>query len=194
MLFQGQEFAASSPFLYFADHKPELAELVREGRSQFLRQFRSLASEEMQALLRIPDIPRTFESSKLDFSQRQRHRAVYQLHRDLLRLRREDDVISGRGREGLDGAVLGNGAFILRYFARTAADRLIAVNFGTDLHLDPAPEPLLAPPAGHHWETILSTENPIYGGHGIAPLDTEENWRIPGNATTVLAALPGAAD
>ena len=33
MLFQGQEFAASSPFLYFADHKPELARLVaRAGR------------------------------------------------------------------------------------------------------------------------------------------------------------------
>ena len=32
MLFQGQEFAASSPFLYFADHNPELAKLVAQGR------------------------------------------------------------------------------------------------------------------------------------------------------------------
>ena len=39
MLFQGQEFAASSPFLFFADHVPELAALVREGRSTFLHQF-----------------------------------------------------------------------------------------------------------------------------------------------------------
>ena len=41
MLFQGQEFGARSPFLYFADHKPELAKLVRDGRLEFLAQFPS---------------------------------------------------------------------------------------------------------------------------------------------------------
>ena len=39
MLFQGQEFSASTPFLYFADHKPDLAKLVRQGRCEFLSQF-----------------------------------------------------------------------------------------------------------------------------------------------------------
>ena len=35
MLFQGEEFAASAPFLYFADHKPELAEAVaKHGRPE----------------------------------------------------------------------------------------------------------------------------------------------------------------
>ncbi|MBE2283865.1 MAG: malto-oligosyltrehalose trehalohydrolase [Prosthecobacter sp.] len=41
MLFQGQEFASSSPFLYFADHNPELAALVAQGRAKFLEQFPS---------------------------------------------------------------------------------------------------------------------------------------------------------
>ena len=36
MLFQGQEFAASSPFLFFADHKEELAKLIGKGRAKFL--------------------------------------------------------------------------------------------------------------------------------------------------------------
>src|SRR5690606_38790927 len=40
MLFQGQEYAASSPFFYFADHNPELARLVAKGRAEFLAQFR----------------------------------------------------------------------------------------------------------------------------------------------------------
>jgi maltooligosyltrehalose trehalohydrolase len=44
MLFQGQEFAASSPFLYFADLLPEPAHKVRRGRAEFLAQFRSLAT------------------------------------------------------------------------------------------------------------------------------------------------------
>src|SRR5207249_11014894 len=43
MLFQGQEFAASAPFLCFADQRPELATLVRSGRRDFLKQFWSLA-------------------------------------------------------------------------------------------------------------------------------------------------------
>ena len=42
-LVQGQEFAASSPFLFFADHKPELAKLVKKGRREFLAQWRGLA-------------------------------------------------------------------------------------------------------------------------------------------------------
>lgn len=51
MLFQGQEFAATSPFFYFADHKDEIAHLVAQGRSDFLAQFRALATPEMQARL-----------------------------------------------------------------------------------------------------------------------------------------------
>jgi hypothetical protein len=46
MLFQGQEFSSSMPFLYFADHNPDLAKLVRSGRAQFLSQFASLSSAE----------------------------------------------------------------------------------------------------------------------------------------------------
>ena len=39
MLFQGEEFAASSPFFYFADFPCELARLTRQGRAEFLSQF-----------------------------------------------------------------------------------------------------------------------------------------------------------
>ena len=52
MLFQGQEFAASSPFLFFADHDAELAQLVRKGRAKFLQQFPSIALPEMQSAAR----------------------------------------------------------------------------------------------------------------------------------------------
>ena len=49
MLFQGQEFAASSPFLYFADHHGALADQVRKGRAEFLAQFPSIATAEVDA-------------------------------------------------------------------------------------------------------------------------------------------------
>src|SRR5436305_10612468 len=73
MLFQGQEFAASSPFFFFADHTKELAELVRRGRIDFLKQFRSVGDPDIQKGIPDPHDPRTFARCKLDLSERQAH-------------------------------------------------------------------------------------------------------------------------
>ena len=61
MLFQGQEFWASTPFLYFADHRPELAKLVREGRHKYMANFPSLATASGQKQLVDPEAVETFE-------------------------------------------------------------------------------------------------------------------------------------
>ena len=45
MLFQGQEFAASSPFHYFADQNAELARLISAGRAREMSQFPSVAQQ-----------------------------------------------------------------------------------------------------------------------------------------------------
>ncbi|HEY7180258.1 MAG TPA: malto-oligosyltrehalose trehalohydrolase [Blastocatellia bacterium] len=192
LLFQGQEFAASSPFLFFADHGGELAPLVRDGRADFLAQFPGLATPEARAMLDDPGDERTFEKSKLDLSERGRHSAIYEMHRDLLRLRREDSVFGDQGGRagGLDGAVLGGEAFVLRFFGEDNDDRLLLVNLGLDLRLTPAPEPLLAPPEGMEWRLLWSSEDPRYGGLGTPPLDTEKNWLLPGQAAMALAPAP----
>lgn len=57
MLFQGQEFAASSPFCFFADSTGELARLTCQGRAAFLAQFPNLAHPDMQARLPNPTDP-----------------------------------------------------------------------------------------------------------------------------------------
>jgi maltooligosyltrehalose trehalohydrolase len=119
MLFQGQEFSSSSPFYYFADHKPALAILVAQGRGRFLAQFRSLATSEMLPCLIDPANPTTFERCKLDFSERQRNRCIYDLHKDLLRLRRQDPVFSAQIPRGVDGAVLTEECLLLRFFSET---------------------------------------------------------------------------
>jgi len=188
MLFQGQEFASSSPFYYFADHKPDLARLVRAGRAKFMAQFRSLATSQMQPYMVDPGSPSTFELCKLDFSERDRNRRYYDLHRDLLRLRREDPVFIAQMPGGVDGAVLAAECLMLRFFGEAGDDRLLLVNFGLDLHLDPAPEPLLAPPNGMMWQTLWSSEDPRYGGAGTPRLDSKDNWRIPGHAAVALRA------
>jgi maltooligosyltrehalose trehalohydrolase len=186
MLFMGQEFASSAPFLYFADHETELASKVLRGRAEFLAQFRSVSARETRDHLPDPGDASTFERCKLDFKERETHREVYELHRDLLRLRREDAVFSAQEPRALDGAVLGADAFVLRLFGRDGDDRLLLVNLGGDLNLNPAPEPLLAPPLGKVWATLWASEDYRYGGTGTPPLETKDNWRLPGRATVAL--------
>jgi len=193
MLFQGQEFAASAPFLYFADHVPELAAQVRAGRAAFMRQCPSVATPEIQSLLADPSDPETFARSKLDLAERERHAEVYALHRDLLRLRREDAAFRAQRPGAVDGAVLGAEAFVLRWFAEDGDDRLLVVNLGRSLRLAPGPEPLLAPPEGRRWSTLWSSEHPRYGGAGALPVESEEEgWRLPGHCAVALA--PRRAD
>ena len=131
MLFMGQEFAASSPFLYFADHDLGLAELVHKGRQEFLAQFRSLASPEVQDALPRPDDPSTFEQCKLDFTERQSHAGIYEMHRDLLEAtpRRNPD------KEKLDatGAVLdGRDQDLLQWITDSQVCALCADNYAVE--------------------------------------------------------------
>lgn len=188
MLFQGQEYASTRPFLYFADHHPELAALVFNGRREAMRRFRSQAGPDGMSLIPDPADPKTFERSKIDPAERDSRPEWLALHADLLKLRKTDPAFRSAV---VDGAVLSASAFVLRFFVPAGGDRLLVVNLGRDLHLDPAPEPLLAPPdVDAHWHPIWSSEAPKYGGQGTAPLDTDDNWQIPGEAAVVLAARP----
>ncbi|MEO6576435.1 MAG: DUF3459 domain-containing protein, partial [Polyangiaceae bacterium] len=85
-------------------------------------------------------------------------------------------------------------AFVLRFMGDADGDRLLFVNLGRELHLDPAPEPLLAPPIEQHWEIAFSTEDARYGGSGTAPLESADNWRLPGNSAVVMIAANGAPE
>ncbi len=192
MLFQGQEFGSSRPFFYFADHHRELARLVANGRREFLSQFPDLALPAAQAQLLDPADAETFAQCKLDFDDRRRHAGLYALHRDLLALRRDDSVFARPRPRGMDGAVLAEQAFALRFFgSETGDDRLVIVNFGHDLNLGFIPEPLIAPARGKHWSLRLTSDDVRYGGCGTPPPDHKLGWFLPGEATIVLE--PAAA-
>lgn len=190
MLFMGQEFAARTPFHYFADHNPALAELVKAGRAEFMTQFRTYDRPDLAAWLPEPGDPATFERCKLDFADRDRNAREYRLHKDLLRLRRDDPAFRPRDARWVDGAVLGPHAFVLRYFEGTpdgTRDRLLLVNLGRDQYLDQTPEPLLAAPEGHSWGILWSSESRDYGGDGTPPPEAVDGWRLMGEAAVVLA-------
>ena len=109
------------------------------------------------------------------------------MHRDLLTLRREDPAFRAQRPRGVDGAVLGPNAFVLRFFTPENEDRLLLVNLGRDLILHAAPEPLLAPPAGKQWTVRWSSDDWAYGGSGfISPESKEGVWRIAGESASVF--------
>jgi maltooligosyltrehalose trehalohydrolase len=190
MLFQGQEYASPTPFFYFADFCDELAQSVRKGRREFISQWQSMRDEALDEFLADPCDRRTFERCKLDSGVRIQRRAWYDLHADLLRLRREDAIISAQGRWGIDGAVLDQDSFVIRFFSEGhQSDRLLLVNLGIESILSPLPEPLLAPPPQREWNILWSSEHPKYGGTGVAPLISEPGWRLPGYTALVLTPV-----
>jgi len=94
-LFQGEEWGASSPFLYFADHRePDLADAVRRGRQE---EFRAFGFQQHE----IPDpcAEHTYRKSQLDWSELERstHRERWEFYRALVALRRSSpDLLDGR--------------------------------------------------------------------------------------------------
>src|SRR4051812_11268043 len=190
LLFQGQEFAASAPFLYFARHEDGLDPLIKKGRHEFLTQFPNIASAQGGKLLSSPADEETFRACKLDHAERERNAPAVQMHRDLLQLRRDDPVFSRYDSACMHGAVLGPEAFLLRFLDADGDDRLLLVNLGATLPLQPMPEPLLAPPAGCRWQLLWNSEDTRYGGNGMKEPDGEHSWRLPAHALAVLAPHP----
>ena len=187
LLFQGEEFGASSPFLFFADvGDASVRDATRRGRAQLLAPFLSLNEEDTLRRLPSPDDPEAFARCKLDFSEREKNRQLYDLHIDLMKLRREDSRFCEQSSGGIDGAVLGPASFVLRYFSEADDDRLLFMNFGEHQVFHPASEPLLAPPTGYRWETLWTSDSRRYGGSDAAASATVDQWILPAESAVVL--------
>jgi maltooligosyltrehalose trehalohydrolase len=187
LLFQGEEFGASSPFMFFADiGDAPVRDAIQKGRAEWLAPFLSLTEEEALTTLPAPDDPEVFARCKLDFSEREKNRQLYDLHIDLLKLRREDSRFRRQIPGGVDGAILESAGFVLRYVSREGDDRLLLVNLGERQVLHPASEPLLAPPLGCTWETLWTSESFRYGGAGSVAVATQEQWILPAESTVAL--------
>ena len=98
MLFQGEEWGATTPFQYFTDHEdPALGRAVSEGRRREFEAF-GWAPDQVPD----PQDPETFARSKLDWSElaEQPHADLFEWHRQLIRLRREVPALND-GRKDL---------------------------------------------------------------------------------------------
>jgi len=103
LLFMGEEWGATTPFLYFCDFEPGLSKLVTEGRRREFCRFARFADPAARERIPDPASPQTFARSTLDWSEmrRSKHRETLHLYRELLRIRRAEIVpriagVSGR--------------------------------------------------------------------------------------------------
>lgn len=159
LLFMGEEWAASAPFLYFTDHEPGLGRQVTEGRRQEFSRFGGFSDPATRDRIPDPQAASTFERSRLDWTERQHepHASTLRLYRRLLALRRSpalqhaegalcdiqpiggDTVVVHRGHPG--------GAQLLAVVRLRGSGRIVADGF------------LAQARQGRTWRRLFSTED-----------------------------------
>lgn len=97
LLFMGQEWAASSPFLYFTDHHDALGALVTAGRREEFRHFSAFSDPAVREQIPDPQSASTFTASDLRWDERRTgvHAATLRLYEALLALRGTEPALRG---------------------------------------------------------------------------------------------------
>ena len=113
MLFMGEEFAASTPFLFFCDFGPELAQAVTQGRRDEFRRFAAFADEGARERIPDPNEESTFGACKLLWNEREQapHSERLALTRELLAVRHRQlvpriEAVRSGGRYSVDEGLL----------------------------------------------------------------------------------------
>lgn len=130
MLFMGQEWAASSPFLFFTDHDAELGRLISQGRREEFASFAAFADPMTRDRIPDPQASETFQGSKLPWAEREQgeHGRSLALHKSLLALRASDAVLRDGTRRRLTAEHLDD-VLIVRRRSVTGV-RTLLLNFG----------------------------------------------------------------
>lgn len=158
LLFMGQEWAASSPFLFFTDHEDELGRKVTEGRREEFRSFTAFADPSRRAAIPDPQSRETFERSRLGWHEVHElpHAGVLRLYQRLLELRRATPALAGRGRDGFTVRAVDDHTIALSYSGLLLVVRLTGGGV-VQLEVDGA------------GETVLTTEDPDVVENGQPP-------------------------
>lgn len=166
LLFMGQEWAASSPFLYFTDHHPELGALVTEGRRREFRHFTAFTDPNIRTRIPDPQAAATFRTSKLNWDERDRepHAGTLRLYRDLLKLRKSEPALRPGGTH--DATAVAEGAVLLRRTARPGGEGLLVL-----VALTPGVVAAVNEPG---WSLILTTEDEPYARFPRPPAVTTD--------------------
>ncbi|MGI8486160.1 MAG: malto-oligosyltrehalose trehalohydrolase [Thermomicrobiales bacterium] len=165
LLFMGQEFAASTPFLYFTDHPAELGRLVTEGRRREFAGFPAFQDEHLRETIPDPQEESTFLPSKLNLNERSLNGGIYALYRELLQLRRTDPVLSHNDRSHTRASAL-TAQIIAIHRWWNGEHRIVFANLGFAVNLEIDQFDALASIGRQSWTRIFSTAESRFGGNG----------------------------
>ncbi len=157
LLFMGEEYAETAPFLYFVSHSdPGLVEAVRRGRKQ---EFAAFA---WQGEPPDPQAEETFLRSKLhlDLRGRDTHRALYGFYRELLRLRREIGALAFLSKEQMSVSADENAKVLLIRRWHASDEVILALCFSAESVTVKLPVP-----AGR-WSKLLDSAEAAWNGPG----------------------------
>jgi maltooligosyltrehalose trehalohydrolase len=172
LLFMGQEWGASTPFLYFTDHNAELGRLIDDGRRRDISRFPIFEEALTLRDLPSPQAPETFEQSKLRWEEagREGHGACLRLYREALRLRREHAVFRPKDRASTRVAELSCEVLAIRAQAGDE-DWLLLCDLCGGHGGDLRGEPFCQLDAAQHWRTVFSSNDSKFGGPTSASYD-----------------------
>lgn len=124
LLFMGEEYGATSPFLFFTDHNEELANLVRDGRRREFARFAAFADPERNAAIPDPNDPRTFAQSRPEHPDPDKWKLV----RDLLAARACYVIPRISGARGIGAVAIGDGGVVAHWQMGDGRNLTIAAN------------------------------------------------------------------
>jgi maltooligosyltrehalose trehalohydrolase len=190
LLWMGQEWAASTPFLYFTDHPEELGRLVTEGRRKEFQHFSAFADPEVRESIPDPQAPETFQRSKLDWSERmnQPHAGIRRLYQELIALRRNNAALQVRDRSSFAVIAVAENAVALRRTDLAGEAILLVVNFAGPLKLSLSGRTETQAPRDARWDLLLSTEEARFGGEEgeVVRLSGDGALELPGAGAVAL--------
>jgi len=129
LLFMGDEWGETKPFLFFTDHHDELAVLVREGRRSEFARFADFADAKSRQRIPDPNDPATFHRS-IPVPAAEPAMQIRAFHAQLLALRAERITPFLVGARAIDAEALGDRGVRASWLLGNGAELTIAVNFG----------------------------------------------------------------
>lgn len=171
LLFMGQEWAAGTPFQFFTDHHPKLGKKVTEGRRREFSHFSAFSDPQAQQRIPDPQAAATFESSRLNWSERDQeaHAAVHRLYQALLKLRRDEPALRGAAADRFRVAALGDLTLLLERSTAAGPTLLMVLQCKRGGSIDLSKHPMRTPHAGRRWDVLLSTEELRFCGDPRPP-------------------------
>jgi maltooligosyltrehalose trehalohydrolase len=189
LLFMGQEWAASTPFLFFTDHEPKLGRLVTEGRRREFRAFSAFADPRVRARIPDPQARATFVASRLNWSEfaRMPHAATRRLYGALIGLRRTEPLLREAHWTGFTAAAAGRDALVLCRRLRGRGVLLAVIRLRGAGPIDAGRAAGIRRSAHLEWEAILSTEEARFAADPM-PVNVDLSRGVP----VVRFVRPGA--